>query len=186
LNTADHRERFDAGYRARVDLKSTVRAHGQWHVVHEGGQQFGNGAVGDSQAGAVGLEWTRPAPTRVTLDAHVVGTRHVPDRARPLLTRGGFGVFTRGAVVRGPWRSHLIVWRSADALKAEGDANYLALRRDGRVDRKTRDYAELGVTRHFRPAPDLHVLAAVRLHRVDARYEYSYRIVGRLHLRRAW
>jgi hypothetical protein len=184
LNTAAHRERFDAGYRARLKIAPTTHLHGQWHIVHEGGQQFNAGAVSDSQAGAIGAEWTRPlGGASVTLDGHVVGTRLVPDREKPALTEGGLGVFTRGAVARRGWRAHLIVWRGHDVLKAEGDANYLSLRRSGRIDRKTRDYGELGLTREFRPAPDVFLFAAVRLHRVDAQYEYSYRIEGRVRLR---
>jgi hypothetical protein len=184
LNTAAHRERLDAGYRAAVRLAPSVRAHGQWHVVHEGGQQFASGAVSDSQAFALGLEYSHTAgAARLTLDGHAVATRNVRDRERPALTEAGLGVFARGAAESGPWRTHLTVWRSRDTLKAEGDANYLAARTDGTMFRKVRDYAELGVTRHFRPAPGLHLFAAVRLHRVESQYEYSYRIVGRVRLR---
>ena len=87
------------------------------------------------------------------LDAYAVATREVPDRERPEDTQNGLGVFARGAVERGGWRTHVIVWRSRDTLKEEGDANYLMLRRDGRFFRKIRDYGELGVTRHFYPLP---------------------------------
>ncbi len=184
LNTPNHRERFDAGYRARLGLSSTFHLHGQWHVVHEGGQQFANGSVSDSQASVIGLEWTpRLASSHLSLEGHAVATRNVPDRARPSLTEAGVGVFTRAALERGPWRTHLIVWRSRDTLKAEGDPNYLTLRTDGTMFRKVRDYAELGLTRQFRPAPGVHVFAAARLHRVESHYGYSYRIVGRVRLR---
>lgn len=184
LNTARHRERFDTGYRAGVRLNSSWQLHGQWHLVHEGGQQFGNGPVSDSQGFAIGLEWSRTvAHTRVVLEGHAVTTRNVPDRDRPRLTEAGIGGFARAAVERGPWRSHMIIWRSGDVLKAEGDANYLAARTDGVMFRKVRDYGELGLTRHFRPAPGVHLFAAVRLHRVESSYEYSYRIVGRVRLR---
>ena len=94
------------------------------------------------------------------------------------------GVFARGAVERGSWRTHLIVWRARDAIKAEGDPTYLALRRDGTVLHKVRDYGELGLTRRFAPAPGVDGLATFRLHRVESHYEYSYRIVARVHLRR--
>ncbi|MGH9173259.1 MAG: hypothetical protein ACRD1H_02815, partial [Vicinamibacterales bacterium] len=77
----------------------------------------------------------------------------------------------------------LILWRSRDAVKAEGDANYLAVLTDGAMFHHVRDYAELGLTRHFRPAPGVHVFAAARLHRVESSYQYSYRIVGRVRLR---
>jgi hypothetical protein len=184
LNTSSHRERLDAGYRTRVSLTPSVRLQGQWHVVHEGGQQFASGAVSDSQGFAAGLELVRPiGATRLTIDTHAVATRNVPDRSRPQRTSTGWGGFARGAVDRGPWRAHLIVWRSCDTVKAEGDANYLALRTNGTLFRNVRDYAELGVTRHFRPAPGVHLFAAARVHRVESQYEYSYRIVARVHLR---
>ena len=48
------------------------------------------------------------------------------------------------------------------------------------MSRRVRDYAELGLTRHFSPAPGLHMFAAARLHRVESHYEYSYRVVARV------
>jgi hypothetical protein len=184
LNTADHRERFDAGYRGRVGQNGSTSLLGQWHIVHEGGQQFATGTVSDSQAGALGLEWAQPVGRyRVVLDAHAVATRNVPDRDRPPLTEAGAGVFARTAVSRGVWRAHLLFWRGHDTLKDEGDANYLARRRTGQIDRNVRDYGELGITRVFTPAPTVSVLANARIHRVDARYEYSYRLVGRVQIR---
>jgi hypothetical protein len=184
LNTTTHRERFDAGYRSQVGLTPALRLQGQWHIVHEGGQQFANGPVSDSQGGAVGLEWTRPiGRAHLTLDGHAVGTRNVPDRAQLRRAESGLGVFARGAVTRGAWRTHLVVWRSQDTLKIEGDANYLALRSNGTMFRKVRDYGEVGLTRRFAPAPGVDLFAAVRLHRIESHYEYSYRIVGRVKLR---
>ncbi len=183
LNTSEHRERFDAGYRASLALGGAVRLHGQWHTVHEGGQRFGNGTVRDSQAVALGLGWSgRRGGSRITLDSHAVLTEDVPDR-EVLTAEVGLGTFSRAAVERGPWRSHLIVWRGRDVLKEEGDANYLSRLEDGARFRGVRDYAELGLTRHFRPAPELHMFAAFRLHRTASHYEYSYRIVGRVRLR---
>jgi hypothetical protein len=184
LNTAEHRERFDAGYRASVGVVDGLRLNGQWHVVHEGGQQFDSGTVRDSQAFALGPEWTHVVggPT-LKLDAYAVATRNVPDRERPALTEAGLGVFARGAVSRGPWRGHVIVWRSRDTLKDEGDPNYLALRTDFTMFRKIRDYGEVGLTRRFAPAPGVDLFAAVRLHRTESHYEYSYRVVGRVRLR---
>ena len=185
LNTNELRERFDAGYRAAVGVSPGLTLHGQWHIVHEGGQQFDHGAVRDSQAGALGLQWTvGPATTRVALDGYAVGTRHVPDRAQLTLSESGLGVFTRTAVSHGPWRGHLIVWRGHHTFKEEGDPNYLAARRDGSSFWKVRDYGEIGVTRQFHPAPGVHVFAGFRLHRIESEYEYSYRIAARVHLRR--
>ena len=183
LNTAEHRERFDAGYNASVGLFDGLHLNGQWHVVHEGGQQFDSGPVSDSQAFALGPEWThRAGRFDVVLDSYAVATRNVPDRERPALTEAGLGVFARGAVSRGPWRAHTIVWRSRDTLKEEGDPNYLALRTDSRLFRKVRDYGEVGLTRRFSPAPGVDLFAAVRVHRTESHYEYSYRIVARVRL----
>ena len=183
LNTDDHRERFDAGYRASLGLGGALRLHGQWHVVHEGGQQFAHGAVNDSQAVALGLAWSGSAgASRVSLDSHAVLTEEVPDREVGT-KEVGLGTFSRLAVERGPWRSHVIIWRGRDMLKAEGDPNYLSRRGDGTMFRKVRDYAEAGVTRHFRPTRGVHAFAAFRIHRTESHYEYSYRIVGRVGLR---
>jgi hypothetical protein len=184
LNTAAHRERFDAGYRGVVSLSPALGLHGQWHIVHDGGQQFQNGPVADSQAGALGLEWSHSAGrTALSLDGHAVATKDVPDRAHEARSEAGLGVFVRGAVQRDTWRAHMIVWRGHDTIKTEGDPNYLARRRNGTMFRNTRDYAELGLTRQFRPAPGVHMFAAFRIHRVESQYEYSYRIVGRVRLR---
>lgn len=185
LNTRESRERFDAGYRASVGLPASLRLQGQWHVVHEGGQQFHHGPVKDSQAVALGLQWAATAgSTRTVLEAHAVATEDVPDRKHDERTEAGLGLFTRAAIERHLWRGHVIVWRSRDTLKAEGDANYLARRRDGTMFRNVRDYAEFGLTRRFNPAPGVNLFAAVRLHKIDSQYEYSYRVVARLHLRR--
>jgi hypothetical protein len=142
--------------------------------------------VSDSQAGALGLQWSRGIQkdsTMLRLEGHLVATRDTPDRGHPSGTEAGLGVFSRAAVHRGAWRSHVIVWRSRDTLKVEGDANYLARRRDGTIVRQVRDYAEWGVTRHFRPAPAMHMFAAFRIHRIESHYEYSYRVVARVRLR---
>jgi hypothetical protein len=185
LNTERHRERFDAGYRSAIMVSPRWQLHGQWHVVHEGGQRFTSGPVRDSQAAALGARWSASASQRVRMnfEGHLVGTHDVPNRAERDGARAGLGVFTRAGVEYGPWRSHLIVWRGGDVLKEEGDPNYLARRRDGTRFRKIRDYAELGLTRHFRPAPGVHMFAAVRIHRTESAYEYSYRIVSRVRLR---
>jgi hypothetical protein len=147
LNTATQRERFDAGYRSALALSSSWQLHGQWHVVHEGGQRFSTGAVGDSLGGAMGVQWTpshSSTGTRLDVEAHLTGTRDTPDRSRARGTEAGVGLFTRGSIERGPWRSHLIVWRSRDTVKAEGDSNYLSRRRDGSAFRKVRDLRRVG------------------------------------------
>ena len=185
LNAAAHRERFDAGYRARARLAASLHLQGQWHIVHEGGQQHATGPVLDSQAGALGVEWATPLKGgTLSAESFGVAARFVPDRARPALSEDGLATFSRLAWQGRRWRAHALVWRGRDMLKDEGDANYLARRRDGTRVRGVRDYAEAGVTRHFRPAPGVHILAAFRLHRIESDYEYSYRLAARVRVRR--
>ncbi len=184
LNTALHRERFDAGVRSRVAITASLALHGQWHVVHEGGQQFASGPVRDSHAAAAGVEWRHVlGGSRLVIDGHIVATRYVPDRERLDASENGVGGFARAAVEHGPWRAHAIGWRSRDTLKDEGDPNYLMLRRDGTWFGKVRDYGEVGLTRHFTPAPTVQFDASLRLHRVESHYEYSYRLAARIRLR---
>ena len=48
----------------------------------------------------------------------------------------------------------------------------------GRRDRKTRDYGEIGLTRTYQPAGRVWVEVSARMHRIDADYEYSYRVLA--------
>jgi hypothetical protein len=187
LNTENHRERFDAGVRTRAllsSLREQVAVHAQWHVVHEGGQLFDSGPVRDNHAVAAGVEWApRVGRAKLVLEAHGVATRQVPDRERLDKAENGGGLFARAALEHRNWRTHVIVWRSRHALKEEGDRNYLMLRRSGTFFRKVRDYGEIGLTRHFSPAPTVQFDASARIHRVESHYEYSYRLLARVQLR---
>ena len=77
----------------------------------------------------------------------------------------------------------MIVWRSRDTLKEEGDPNYLALAHRLHDVPQGARLRRGGLTRRFTPAPGVDLFAAVRLHRTESHYEYSYRIVGRVRLR---
>jgi hypothetical protein len=180
LNTPEEREQFDAGI---VGLRSVNRwlALGyQLHVVHHGGQLFASGPVSDSYAYAGGAAASRRLPLVGVTTAEVYGavSRYVPDReARPPRTDGA-GLFARLSAERAGWRGHLILWRGNDFIKEEGDPNYLSIDRRGVRIRKTRDYGELGLTRHYRPVEGLSVEVSGRLHRVESDYEYSYRVLA--------
>jgi hypothetical protein len=180
LNTPEHRERFDAGVAASVRLSSAFSVPFQLHVVHEGGQQFAAGPVADSVAAAAGVKVrvaTAPMDS-VTVELYGLTSRHVPDREEPGRSRNGKAVLGRTSATWGRWETHLLFWRGRDFVKDEGDPNYLSLRRDGRYYGGIRDYAEAGLARTFRPAPDVTVVASARFHRVENHYEYSYRILG--------
>lgn len=184
LNTAEHRERFDAGMNAMFRPQATLSFPVQLHVVHEGGQLFASGPVGDSLGAAAGVRIARgtDAAMRASLEAYGLGSRYVPDRARPELSRDGLGFLGRGAVEHGGWRVHLLAWRGRNFIKDEGDANYLSIQRDGERYRGTRDYAEIGVARRFQLAPSATLDVSGRYHRIERFYEYSYRVTSTINV----
>jgi hypothetical protein len=180
LNTPEHRERFDGGLRTSYRLTDSVALPLQLHVVHEGGQLYQSGAVADSAAIATGamLGGTIARHYEVTLDVFGLASRHIPDRSREDLSRDGVAFFGRAAAERAGWRGHLIFWRGRNFIKDEGDPNYLSITRGGERYRGTRDYSEAGLTRRFTLARAAVLDASGRLHRVEGRYEYSFRILS--------
>ncbi|HUF23915.1 MAG TPA: hypothetical protein VMN81_07310 [Vicinamibacterales bacterium] len=174
LNTPAHRERFDAGAAGEARITPWLAVPFQAHVVHEGGQLFASGPVADSTAMASGAVFTaRSAGLDIRVETIGVLTRYVPDRDVAERFVEGSGGFLRAAAARAGWRGHVIVWRSEDFVKVEGDANYQSPR-----------YAEAGLTRTFRPAGEVLVETSARLHRVGGRTEYSFRVLGAVRLRR--
>ena len=181
LNTPEHRERFDGGARTAYRLSDTLAIPFQLHVVHEGGQLFASGPVADSAAIATGARVGRSfAKYDTALEVLAVGSNHVPDRSQGDLSRRGVGVFTRLTAEREAWRAHVIFWRGRDFIKDEGDPNYLSVFQSGARYRGTRDYSEAGVTRRFTLARAAVFDVAARFHRVEGRYDYSFRLVSAL------
>jgi len=180
LNTAEHRERFDAGVDAELGAARAVSVPLQLHVVHEGGQLFPSGPVGDSTAAAAGVNvHGRAGPLdRASVETYALISRFGPDRSRPELSRDGVAFFGRAAAERGSLRAHVIVWRGRHFIKWEGDPNYLSVFANGRRYHGTRDYAEAGITRRFRLSASALLDVSGRFHRVENHYEYSYRVTS--------
>jgi hypothetical protein len=180
VNTADHRERFDGGVNAELQIAPYVTLPMQLHVSHEGGQLFASGPVADSAAVAVGVALARPVGRleRLMLEVYGLGSRFELDRSAPPGPLRGAAFFGRASAERAGWRGHLLFWRGKDFITDEGDPNYLSVRSNGQRYRGMRDYAETGVTRTFRPAPGVLVEASGRLHRIEKDYEYSFRVVA--------
>jgi hypothetical protein len=180
LNTTEHRERFDGGLRTSFRLTKFVTLPLQFHLVHEGGQLHQSGAVADSYAIAGGaiVGGTIRGVYEATIEAFVLGARHVPDRSRPELSADGRAFFGRAAAERAGWRGHVIFWRGRNFIKDEGDPNYLSIARNGDRYRGIRDYSEAGLSRRFTLARAAAIDVSGRVHRVEHRYEYSYRIVS--------
>jgi hypothetical protein len=184
INTAQHRERLDAGINAELLARSRVAFPLQMHIVHQGGQLFASGPVTDSLAAGTGVRLqTSPAqPHRASVEALAVVSRDVPDRAAPRRSRDGAAFFGRAEVHHGDWRGHALFWRGRDFIKDEGDPNYLSVRRDGVYYTGVRDYAETGISRTFRLAPRAAFEVSGRIHRTEKYYEYSYRVVSTVSL----
>jgi hypothetical protein len=180
LNTPEHRERFDGGMRTSYRVADFLTIPLQVHVVHEGGQLYASGAVADSSAVASGAVVSGTIAQAYTAMFELFGlaSRYVPDRSRPQLSRDGVAFLGRASAERAGWRGHVIFWRGRNFIKEEGDPNYLSLTRGGDRHRGTRDYAEAGLTRRFTLARAAVLDVSGRLHRVEGRYEYSYRIVS--------
>ena len=179
VNTAEHRERFDGGVNGEWRISPHVSIPLQIHVVHEGGQLFDAGPVADSAAGAAGVALRGSGRLNgVMLELLAAGSQYVPDRERRDQNLTGSAFFGRASAERGGWRAHLIMWRGRRFIKDEGDPNYLSIRRTGTRYRGIRDYAEAGVARRFTLAPNAVVEVALRAHRIEKFYEYSYRVLA--------
>ena len=183
LNTPAHRERFDVGLAGEARVTPWLSIPFQAHIVHEGGQLYASGPVADSSVlGSGAVVRTAARGVDLTLEAHGLISRYVPDRAAENRFREGSGFFTRAAAERSGCRTHVIVWRTRNFVKVEGDPNYLAVTRSGEA-RTARRYAEAGIARTFAPAPGTRVETSARLHRIDDRTEYSFRVLGIVRVR---
>ena len=173
LNTPQHRERLDAGLAATFRPTTSISLPLQIHVVHEGGQLFASGAVADSAAAAMGAAVHRVVGRGVAASVELFGllSRYVPDRSQPALSRDGVAFLGRAAAERAGWRTHLIAWRGRNFIKEEGDANYQSQMLDGTRYHGTRDYAEVGLSRHLQLAPAAGLEVSGRLHRIERHYE---------------
>jgi hypothetical protein len=180
VNTVTQREIFDAGWSSRLRLNRAATMRADMFERHQGGQRTTLGAVSDSWAGTFGLDVGGPAGPldRVGLEALVLGSRYVPDRADLSSARSGFATFLRASVEEGHWRFHGLLFRGDDFIAVEGDPLYQSVQRDHREVRSLRDYAEAGATRLFPLAKDSWLEASVRWHRAENHYGYSYRILS--------
>ena len=181
VNTPAHRERLDGGLNGELRVDGPLAVPFQLHIVHQGGQLFSAGQpVADSIAVAGGLSYHRATRRlhAVALEIFGLASRYVPDRGVPTRGRDGTALLGRVSAERARWRGHVIVWRARDFIKDEGDPNYQSIARDGSEFRSTRDYAEAGVARTFKPAAGVLMEASFRIHRVEKDWGYSYRIVA--------
>ena len=180
LNTPQHRERFDGGITDSLRVADHVSLPLQLHIVHEGGQLYQSGPVADSAAAAAGIDLHGTLANRyaASLELFGLGSKHVPDRSQPQLSRNGVAFFGRVSAGRLGWRAHVIFWRARTFVSEEGDLNYSSMQHNGELYRGIRDYAEAGLARRFKLADTAFLEASARLHRVENHYEYSYRVLS--------
>jgi hypothetical protein len=184
MNTPAHRELFDAGGVGRLRGSSLVSLVYQWHVVHHGGQQSDTGPVSDSVGYGPGVvvDGRLPGIDNASIEAYTLFAYDRPDREDPTQTVLGRALFVRAAARLNLWRAHVIVWRGDDFNHEDGDPNYLSRYPDGARYRGTRDYSEAGLARLFKPAPTIEFEASGRLHLIERRRAYSYRLLATIHL----
>jgi hypothetical protein len=182
LNTKEHREVLDAGLAARGNIAGPLALAFQAHVSHHGGQLYDVGPVSDSWGFVFGPSFTPKIALFDTSEAEVYGlyTQLKPDRSRPELTENGHALFVRLSATRAGFRLHLIIWRARDFATEDGDPNYMSLGENGVFHPGSRKYAELGLTKVFRPVPGVVLDASARLHQVESKTEYSYRLVAKV------
>ena len=78
-----------------------------------GGQLFDPGPVADSFAGGPGLVVEPPIgffDDASSVEAYLMWSKHVPDRADPEAGSHGHGLFVRAAAEKLGWRGHFIFW----------------------------------------------------------------------------
>ena len=136
----------------------------QLHHVHEGGQLFDPGPVADSFAGGPGLVVEPPIGflDASSVEAYLMWSKHVPDRADPEAGSHGHGLFVRAAGEKRGWRGHFIFWSGCLWLKDEGDLNYGSRFPDGSVFRPTRHYGEVGLAKVFYEAEGVSLEGSAR------------------------
>jgi hypothetical protein len=184
--TREQQEVFDAGTVGTVRVRGSLSLGWQFHEVHHGGQINESGYVSDSFAAAAGLLVERKISTRGRLRGELYGVGSIfrPRRSEADTEKRGNGVVARVAFLSGGWRAHVLVWRGHEYLKEEGDPLYQSRYEAGTFVASTRHYEEYGLLRVFEMARGMAIEASARLHHIEDRTEYSYRLVGRFDLRR--
>lgn len=186
LNTPEQRERIDAGLNARAQVfargPATVRGLAQLHVVHEGGQLYDVGTVGDSVAAGLGagVDLAVPGGT-LRVEGLRLQSKHDPDRDTPASRVDGSGTFAKVAYDFGQWHGVFLAFTGNDFVKWEGDPNYGARTLTG-AHVPERTYKEMSVSRKVALGSAANLVANLRFYKVDGDWDYAYRIVAAIKL----
>jgi hypothetical protein len=179
LNTEFSREIFDAGFVSWWKPLPFLRVEGQFHVLHHGGQLHDVGPVTNNPVGGPGLRFeTDLGGLGVSsLSGFYLMSEGPVDMLQGGRVIAGHGAYLRAAVQ--PWRFFdlvFIFWRGHNFITQEGDHNYGSIGVVPGFYRIDRRYEELGAIKKFRLVGRVDVDFEVRLHHIDGKFEYSYRL----------
>jgi hypothetical protein len=183
LNTSTSREIYDYGGVLSGDVTAWARLEGQVHGLHHGGQLFDVGPVTNNIVWAAGARLHRETSVlgEASLAAFELFSKGKPDPFVDTPTIDGHGMYVGGSV--SPLRLFelfAIWWVGKDFITNEGDHNYGSPGLDNTFYRSDRHYQELGAVKKFEIEKGIAFDGEVRLHRIEGRVEYSYRLVVRV------
>jgi hypothetical protein len=183
LNTPESREIFDYGGVLRGRLAPFAELEGQVHGLHHGGQLYDVGPVSNDVVYGPGLRLATPRSLPILGTASLAMFRlFSKGKVDPFVdtpTVRGNGTYLRGAVTPfGFVEVFWIWWHGRNFISTEGDANYASAGENGfyRADRR---YQEIGLVRKNPIEANVTLDAEIRLHRIDGKISYSYRLVVR-------
>jgi hypothetical protein len=179
LNTESSREIFDTGFVSWWKLGPIARIEGQLHELHHGGQLHRVGPVNNNVVGGLGLRLEKElrglGPS--SFSAFYLLSKGPVDMNLPGRIIPGHGIYLRASVEPARlFELALIFWRGHDFISQEGDHNYGSVGVVPGFYRADRRYEELAAVKKFRIAKTIDVDAEVRLHHIDGKFEYSYRL----------
>jgi hypothetical protein len=183
LNTSTSREIFDYGGVLSGDVTGWAKLEGQVHGLHHGGQLFDVGPVTNNVVWAAGTRLHRETSVlgEVSLAAFELYSKGKPDPFVNTSTITGRGTYLRGSVSPARlFELFAIWWTGRDFITNEGDHNYGSPGLDNTFYRSDRHYQELGAAKKFEIEKRIAFDGEVRLHRIEGRVEYSYRLVVRV------
>jgi hypothetical protein len=182
LNTQTSREIFDTGFTSSVRLARIASLEAQLHILHHGGQLHDVGPVNNNAVGGPGLRLEDELPQlgRSSFSAFYLVSKGPVDMNLPGRVIPGRGVYLRASAE--PLHLielSLIFWRGHDFISQEGDHNYGSIGAASGFYRTDRRYEELAAVKKFSIAKTVDVDAEIRLHHIDGKFEYSYRLAVR-------
>jgi len=183
LNTSRSREIFDYGGVLWGGVAKFARIEAQVHGLHHGGQLFDVGPVTNNVVYGLGARLHRETAAlgEVSLAGFELFSKGKPDPFVDTPTITGHGTYLKASV--SPARIlelFAIWWTGRDFVTNEGDHNYGSPGLDNSFYRSDRHYQELGAVKKLEIERGIALDGELRLHRIEGRVEYSYRLVVRV------